>query len=173
MLRTFFIIISLFIYLNHAKISLATDRVVSNSAQIKKDYFDTRVDQRVVRLESFLESHNSPLASYAFEFVWYADLYDIDWRLVPAISGVESTFGKKIPRGSYNAYGWVNGKYRFESWESSIEIVSKTLREKYYDRGATSISQIARRYAPPSKTWAWKVRFFMEKIDSTPVEFDL
>lgn len=172
MLKVFLIIISLFVYFNHAEITSAADRVVSSSGQLKKDYSEARIDQRVVRLKSFLESYNSPLAPYAFEFVTYADLYDIDWRLVPAISGVESTFGKRIPQGSYNAYGWVNGKYRFQSWEDSIEIVSKTLREKYYNKGATSIQKIAKRYAPPSQSWAWKVKYFMEKIDPAPIEFD-
>jgi len=93
--------------------------------------------------------------------------------MVAAISGVESTFGKRIPENSYNAYGWANGNYYFESWEDSIAIVSKTLREKYYDRGATTLNQIARRYAPPSSSWAWKVNYFMEKIDPVPLPFTI
>jgi hypothetical protein len=147
--------------------------VVSSSAQFKKDFFEEKADTRVVTLKKFLEKYNSPLADYAYEFVYYADMYDIDWRLVPAISGVESTFGKRIPQGSYNAYGWANGKYQFKSWDDSIEIVTRTLREKYYDRGADSIAKIARRYAPPSTTWGWKVKYFMNEIDPIPVEFDL
>jgi hypothetical protein len=112
------------------------------------------------------------LAEYAEELVAASDKYGLDWRLVPAISGVESTFGKHIPKGSYNAYGWANGDYRFKSWEDSIEIVSQTLRTKYIDRGAPSINKIARRYAPPSTTWARNVKFFMYKIEAFPVAFD-
>jgi hypothetical protein len=92
---------------------------------------------------------------------------------VAAISGVESTFGKRVPVNSYNAYGWNNGNFSFESWSDSIETVSKALRENYYDKGATSIDRVARRYAPPSSTWSWKVKYFMGKIDSFPLEFTI
>jgi hypothetical protein len=87
---------------------------------------------------------------------------------------VESTFGKQIPSYSYNAYGWNNGNFRFKSWEDSIEIVSKALREKYFDRGLNTPYKIGPVYAPPSKTWASKVSFFMQKIeDFDPQAFPL
>jgi len=146
--------------------------VAESSAQLKSITLRQN-DPRIATLEKYLNSHNSPLASYAEEFVTYSDKYGLDWRLVPAISGVESTFGKRIPKNSYNAYGWANGNYKFDSWEDSIEVVSKTLRTKYIDRGAPSINKIARRYAPPSSTWAWKVKFFMTKIEPLPIYFDL
>src|SRR5260221_11487147 len=93
------------------------------------------VDTRVTKLRAYFEKNNSPLTDYADEFVKYADKYELDWRFLPAISGVESTFGKHIPYNSYNAYGWANGDYKFTSWEDSIEHVTKTLRTKYIDRG--------------------------------------
>lgn len=165
-------ILCFIIFYADIQIALADERVVSSSAVIKKVIFPTQIDSRVNRLQRFLEGYESPLAPYAFDIVWFADKYDIDWRLIPAISGVESTFGKNIPKNSFNAYGWANGEYFFNSWDESIEVVSKALREKYYNKGLKNIYSIGRRYAPPSKTWAWKVIFFMEKIDSTPVEFD-
>ncbi|MCS7092203.1 MAG: hypothetical protein NZM26_02535 [Patescibacteria group bacterium] len=147
---------------------------ISYSAQIK----DARInrylksleieniyDMRVIKLRNFLTKHNSPLAPYAEIFVKSADKHNIDWRLVPAITGVESSFGKRIPPNSYNAYGWANGKHKFDSWESSIEHVTKTLREKYYNKGANTIEKIGRKYAPPSNTWSKNVRFFMNQID--------
>ncbi len=148
--------------------------VVSSSAYPKYSKADIySKDPRVIRLKSYLESHKSPLADYSYVFVANADKYDLDWRLVPSITGVESTFGKRIPKGSFNAYGWANGDYHFSSWEDSIEHVSKSLREKYYNQGIKNINQMSRRYAPPSSTWSWKVKFFMNEIDSIPVEFDL
>ncbi|MBU0569369.1 glucosaminidase domain-containing protein [Patescibacteria group bacterium] len=152
---------------------LADVSMVSSSAQIQKIEKVSQTDMRQVALKKYLEKHNSPLADHADEFIVAADKYDLDWRLVPAISGVESTFGKRIPYKSYNAYGWANGKHSFRSWEDSIEIVSKTLREKYYDNGTPNIAKIARRYAPPSNSWAWKVKWFMREIDSVPVQFSL
>jgi len=146
--------------------------VAGSSAQLRQKT-QAVIDPRVEKLRKYLAEHKSPLTGYADEFVYAADKYGLDWRLVPAISGVESTFGKRIPKGSYNAYGWANGDFRFDSWENSINIVSQTLRTKYIDRGAPSINKIARRYAPPSSSWAWKVKYFMEKIEPFPVNFDL
>lgn len=151
----------------------AQELVKESSAKLKGFYVSTNIDRRELVLKNFLKSHNSPLAGHAGDFVSAADNYGLDWRLVAAISGVESTFGKNMPKNSYNAYGWANGAYLFESWEDSIMVVSKALREKYIDKGATNVGQIARIYAPPSQTWAWKVRFFMRKIEPLPVEFAL
>lgn len=123
-------------------------------------------DERVRTLRAYFAKHKSPLEPYAYDFVYYADLYGLDWKLVPAITGVESTFGKRIPKNSYNAYGWANGAYTFTSWEHSIEHVTRTLKVKYYDRGLTTVPSIARVYAPPSTTWAGNVTFFMNKIEN-------
>jgi len=124
-----------------------------------------QLDNRVEQLTAFLKKYDSPLVPYAPDFIEMADKYQIDWKLLPAITGVESTFGKQIPFHSYNAYGWNNGNYRFQSWENSLEIVSKALREKYYNRGLDTPYKIGPVYAPPSSTWAGKVSRFMNEIE--------
>ncbi len=126
-------------------------------------------DLRVKKLEEYLASHNSPLAPYAKAFVDNADKYGLDWRLVASISGVESTFGKHLPYNSYNAYGWNGGNYYFKNWEDGIETVSKTLRQNYMNKWeAKTVYDIAPIYAPPSKTWAYNVNYFMNMIEKGP-----
>ena len=147
--------------------------VSDSSASFKIGTEDQGFDYRAENLRKFLEEYNSPLADYADEFVSYADLNSLDYRLLPSITGVESTFGKHIPTGSYNAYGWANGDYSFDSWEDSIAHVSETLKNSYIEKGAPSIAKIAKRYAPPSTTWANGVKFFISKIDSLPLNFDI
>lgn len=147
--------------------------VAGESASIKSGSSEGGFDYRVENLKNFFAKFNSPLEPYAVDFVDYADIYGLDYRLVPSISGVESTFGKQIPYKSYNAYGWANGNYSFKSWPDSIYIVSSTLRAKYIDKGAASIARIARRYAPPSATWGGKVKYFIGKIDVLPLDFDI
>lgn len=146
---------------------------VSQSATIKTVAVENSFDYRVENLKEFLEKYNSPLAPYASDFVAYADKYGLDYRMVPAITGVESTFGKKIPANSFNAYGWANGNYSFKSWTDSIQVVSMTLKQNYLDKGKTSVKKIARTYAPPSSSWASKVNYFMKKIEPIPAEFDI
>lgn len=141
----------------------AQEKIAGSSAVLEKP--EIQVDNRVIKLKKFLESYDSPLAEYANKFIEAADKYGLDWKLVPAIAGVESTFGKQIPAGSYNAYGWANGAFYFESWEQSIDLVSKSLKEKYLDRGLDTPYKMGPVYAPPSKTWAWKVTSFMKQIE--------
>jgi hypothetical protein len=144
--------------------------VAGNSARLENKALGLpEADARVEKLENYLASFNSPLAEYAATFVAEADKNGIDWKLVPAITGVESTFGKHIPYNSYNAYGWANGEGRFGSWEESIAHVSKFLKEKYYNRGLDTPAKIAPVYAPPSKTWGGNVALFMKRLDNFEV----
>jgi hypothetical protein len=155
------LIISFFI----PQAALATQTAAS-SAVLKNEVLGIKtLDPRVQKLTKFLQSYNSPLTDYAQNFIESADKYQLDWRLIPAITGVESTFGKQIPLDSFNAYGWNNGYFKFKSWEDSIEHVTKVLREKYFDRGLDNPFKIGPVYAPPSKAWAGKVVFFMQKIE--------
>lgn len=124
-------------------------------------------DTRIRVLQGYLKQYNSPLVEYAPAFVKYADSYDLDWRLVAAISGVESTFGREIPYGTYNGWGWgiygTNMIY-FQSWEDGIRTVTSGLRENYINKwGASNVYEIGRFYAA-SPTWAQRVDYFMAKI---------
>lgn len=149
------------------------ESIAEQSGILNTNVNNENFDYRIVNLRNFFLAYNSPLVQYADEFVNYADKYNLDYRLLPAITGVESTFGKRIPEGSYNAYGWSNGEYTFASWEDSIEHVSSVLKIKYFDRGADSIPEIARIYAPPSNTWAKNVSYFVSRIDTLPLDFDI
>lgn len=124
-------------------------------------------DNRVKILREFLESNNSPLAPFSFVFVENADTYNLDWRLVAAISGVESTFGQQIPQGSYNGWGWGiygNNVIYFSSWKDGIQTVSKSLRERYMDRAGTdNVYAVGSSYAA-SSAWASHVEFYMNRI---------
>jgi len=143
--------------------SLRAQNQINPSAQLLDN--EVIVDNRQEILRDYFEKFNSPLADFSDEFINSADAFGLDWRLLPAITGVESTYGKFIPKNSYNAYGWNNGLYHFKSWPDSIWYVSKALKENYVDRGAKTIDKIARIYAPPSPTWAAKVKSIMKKID--------
>jgi len=155
----------------NANVIRAQDAGISASFKPKVNASD--FDYRVENLKTYLGKFDSPLAEYSSELVQYADKNGLDYRLIPAISGVESTFGKRIPDNSYNAYGWANGNYSFVSWTDSINVVSETLRRKYIEKGVASVTEIGRVYAPPSSTWPGKVQYFVDKIDTLPLNFDI
>lgn len=140
--------------------SAALSDTDSSQYSLKKDY-------QTAVLKKFLESYNSPLAPYSQIFVEEARANNIDWRMVAAISGVESTFGQQIISNSHNAWGWGiygrNVKY-FNSYDEAIKTISKSLRQDYMDKwGATDVYQIGRLYAA-SPTWASRVNYFMNKM---------
>lgn len=126
------------------------------------------VDNRVQILHDYLVRQNSPLADSAKTFISQADKYNLDWKLVAAISGLESGFGKQIPPYSYNGWGWgvygTNVKY-FRSWDDAITQISEGLRENYINKmGTDNVYAIGHTYAA-SPTWAVRVEHFMYDID--------
>lgn len=139
---------------------------------------DAGPDSRVTRLQAFLETYDSPLAAEAKTFVEEADRNNLDWKLVAAIAGVESTFGKQIPTGSYNGWGWgvftgATDGVHFKDWADGIAQVSQGLRENYMDRGAKTIYDIGWIYAANGNSWATHLTFFLNKIeDFQPVTPD-
>lgn len=124
------------------------------------------IDKRAKILKDYLAKHNSPLEDSAHDFIDAADQYGLDWKLVVSISGVESTFGKRIP-GGFNGWGWgVYGDNRiyFTSWREAIFTISKSLREDYVDKGYTEPYSMNKKYAS-SQTWGRNVSFFMNDIE--------
>jgi hypothetical protein len=148
--------------------------VVSKQPEQRMTIVAKAADPRVLILEKYLAQFNSPLKEHAGDFVRYADEYDLDWKLVASIAGLESTYGKRIPGGhapefsSYNAWGWgVYGDQAlgFQSWTDGIQTVSKGLKEDYISRGLTDPFLMNRRYAA-SPTWGVRVDFIMKQIDT-------
>lgn len=129
------------------------------------------VDERVTRLRAYLQSYRSPLAEDADAFVREADRNGLDWKLVAAIAGTESTFGRHIPPGSYNAWGWgiptgAQSGIGFRSWEEGIMTVSEGLKTRYFGRGAKTIYDVGWIYAANGNSWGNHVTFFLHQIEA-------
>lgn len=132
-----------------------------------KDQITVRkLDPKAEILAKYLAKYNSPLQYHAQDFIDAARVYGLDWKLVPAIAGVESTFGKFTP-GGFNGWGWgVYGTQTiyFTSWREGIFTVSKGLKENYINKGLTNPYAMNKIYAV-SPHWGWKVTYFMNDID--------
>lgn len=125
-----------------------------------------KMDSRAKILAKYLSNFDSPLQNHAQDFIDAADTYKLDWKMLPAIAGVESTFGKFIP-GGFNAWGWGvygNQAIYFSSWKKGIFTIAKGLRENYLDKGLNDPYAINRIYAA-SPTWGSKVAFFMQDLE--------
>lgn len=122
-----------------------------------------KVDKKFY-LKNFLEKRKSPLVDHIDTFIKVSEEYDIDYRLLPAISCVESGCGKVLIPGSHNAWGWGGGYIKFNDYEEAITKIAAGMDKGYFKKGRITPQQIGPIYAPPSKTWAGKVEYFMEQI---------
>jgi len=128
--------------------------------QVQKENVPDEI--KVAKIRTYLEKRNSPLAEYAEEFVKAADTYGIDYRIVAAISIIESGGGKKNFK-PYNAWGW--DKKGFANWTEGIWTVSASIG-RYYSKGLTTPKLISYAYCPPSaNAWANKVQGVMNVIE--------
>lgn len=125
-------------------------------------------DMRPYYVANLLKS--TRLEPYAHYMVQASDKYGIDYRLIPAIAMKESGGGNKVKEESHNAWGFENGRTYFDSWTQAIDVVSKTLKERYVDRGLVTPEQIMPVYAPPQVLtggkWAQDIRYFFSKLEN-------
>ncbi len=144
-----------------AEVSYSSAKLTSKIVAVKS----IENDARVRALKNVFARHNSPLVDEAEHYVRYADQYGVDWKLLPAISGLESSWGIALMPGSHNAYGWGGGHIYFESWEDGIRTINAALKSNYINRGATDVWSIGPIYAE-SPTWAVRVNRFMNEINA-------
>ena len=125
-------------------------------------------DGRVERLQDFFANYNSPLEPYAQNIVSEADTYNLDFRLLPAIAMQESGLCRRMPKDSYNCWGFgiYGGKVtRFNDFPDAIRTVTKTLATKYRESGLDTPEEIMSRYTPSSNgSWANGVSTFMSQL---------
>lgn len=114
-------------------------------------------------IRSILEKYNSPMINQAKTFVIYAEKYQLDPYLLPAIAGLESTFGRFIWPNSYNPFGWGGGYIIFNSWQEAINKVGYGLKYNYINKGATDIYSIGKIYSE-SPTWALRINWFIDQL---------
>ncbi len=137
---------------------------------IHQSFIDTEEIERLrtkkleIVIESVLKRYNSPMAKESEAFVKTCIKYQIDCFLLPAISGLESTFGKFIHPNSYNPFGWGRGYMMFDNWSEGFDTVAKGLKNGYIKKGAETIEQIGPIYSE-SPTWAVRVNFFVKQFE--------
>lgn len=126
------------------------------------------VDFRPIRVAEFLKG--TPLEPYSDVIVSLSDKYEIDYRLIPAIAMKETGAGRVAPLESFNAWGFENGRTRFESWEQAIESVAKTLKTRYIAKGMDTPDKMMPVYAPPAMEngggWARIINGYLAQMES-------
>lgn len=148
----------------------ATVALKSDSGRNFRATFDYIRKKRVIT--RVLERYNSPMIGFIDDFLDACYLNNLDCYLVPAIAGLESSFGTRVAPNTNNAFGWGGGYLQFQSWGEGIHTVASGLRERYIGHGAVTVAQIGRIYAPPSSTWATNVKKLMATFQKEEAKMD-
>ena len=118
-------------------------------------------DNRYDRLESFFQSFGCPAPHYVDEYVGAADSFAIDYRLLPAISVLESTCG--VYQRLNNRWGWDSARKGFSSFRAGLQYIARQLSEGRFYKNK-SLEEKVRVYNP-NPEYARQVRRLMLKID--------
>jgi len=121
---------------------------------------DYRKDPRFEILRKFFVKSECPAQEFAHVFLEAADVYHLDWRLLPSLSFVETT-GGKMARNN-NMFGWDSGRAHFASPTAGIHAVGYLLSHASQYRRKT-LDQLLATYNPNSD-YAQKVKSVMRRI---------
>ena len=123
---------------------------------------DYRKDRRFEVLRKFFQKADCPAQHYSRAFLEAADRNDLDWRLLPSLSYVESTGGKAARNNNF--FGWDSGRAEFASPVESIHRVAYRLAHSdlYRDK---DLDDILATYNP-NADYAQKVKSVMRRISA-------
>lgn len=147
-----------------------TQDIVTETSVITTQEDEIVLKKQGEAIDALFEKYKSPLVGHGLKFAIEAKKNDIDWRLLPAIAGRESTFGiHKCKKVSNSVFGYGSCKINFRSIDDSIEIVSRSLggnnpnTAHHYD-GKTTL-QILRKYNSVIPNYPNEVVKIMKMID--------
>jgi hypothetical protein len=128
---------------------------------------------RADKIDAYFRDRNMPLEGYGMKMVQVAEENNIDWRLLPAISVIETTGGKNICKskeGANNPFGYGSCKIAFDNINESIEIVGRNLggnnprTASYYKN--KDLDGVLKSYNSVIPTYNKKIRSVMDRIEN-------
>ena len=118
-------------------------------------------DPRIARLDHFFAHYNCPLPYHVDDYLRAADSYEIDYRLLPAISVRETTCG--LWEQQNNRWGYHSGHQSFDSVEDGIYFLAHRLANGYFYRGK-SLEEKLFTYNPRQR-YPEEIRRIMRQIE--------
>jgi hypothetical protein len=142
-----------------APVTLQLEHVISAKATDSQHEVKVR-DPRAIRLRQFLAKLHCPVKDMAEEFVHVADDNNLDWRLLPSISIIESGGGKAYRNN--NILGWANGDRSFPTIRAGISQVAFKLGHSFLYRNRNTEEKL--RIYNPNEDYPGRVEDVMHRI---------
>jgi len=121
-------------------VSLPVSGAAADSAKpITAEHRSEPKDSRLAFLRAFFEQFHCPAATLSPIFLEAADMYSLDWRLLPSLSFIETAGGKTASNN--NLFGWKSGRAAFSSAAEGIRAVASSLANsaRYRDKDLDGI----------------------------------
>jgi len=136
--------------------------------QLQQQHVRNVERRKRIDLIRFFDRYNCPAINYQLipNYLESADRYNLDYRLLPAISLAESTCLKRYPADTFNPYGWNSARTGFASLPSAIDFISGQLANGYFYAGKT-IEQKLRAFNN-NPAYAPRVLNYMREIAINP-----
>ncbi len=134
----------------------------SKRSEILKKEFDAKV----VKVEAVLKKYNSPFQGLGHIIVEQADACNGDWKIILAIAGNESGFGK-LPVKLYNPFGYLDG-VQYSSWEDALTSISCKISQRFIEPCNKSLTCIVKTYAgdvDDRQRWVYNINWFINSFD--------
>ncbi len=145
-------------------VTIRMERPVPAKPLQQTHQLDRPTDPRAVRLHQFLSKLKCPVRDMAEDFVRAADDNNLDWRLLPSISIIESGGGKAYKNN--NIMGWGNGDRIFPTIRAGIHQVAFKLGKSSLYRHRDTDGKL--RIYNPDEEYAPKVEAVMQRISPVP-----
>lgn len=138
------------------------------------DFFTELAKQHVRNIEHkkranlirFFQYYKCPDINYSLisAYVSNAELNNLDYRILPSISIIESQCGKRYPRDTHNIWGWNSADSGFPSLSDGVAFISDKLAYGHYYKGK-SLERKLNAYCP-NPTYPDRIKFLMNQINN-------
>ena len=118
-------------------------------------------DPRIAILDAFFAKHKCADAGLTEYYLYVADSYNLDWRLLPALSFKEESCTRNAAK--FNLWGWQSGEKAFTDFEQGIQYIGEQLANSKYYAGKTT-KQKLEAYGPKNTGYADSVIKIMDSI---------
>jgi hypothetical protein len=122
-------------------------------------------------LRHYLSGKGSAIAASADTLFKEGQTWDIDPRLIVAIAGAESSFGRRVC-AAHNAWNWFYKRTcppsTFDSYDEGIRTVTKFMQRSYLRKGYDSVAKIQVKYCSERcDNWTRLVETFLAEIPAS------
>jgi flagellum-specific peptidoglycan hydrolase FlgJ len=133
-----------------------------DAKQAKKMKEEEKLMQQVREVRALYESYRAPMAGVSEHLVRTSKKYGVDYKLIVAISIVESGGGRKCFK-KYNAFGW--GSKSYNSFEHNLNVVIAGIANNYVAKGMNTPEKMAPVYNQANiEHWVDNVNLIMAKL---------